>query len=115
MPFFYLVGAGSAYCERCKEVCEKRRKRSTTRTTRTKRSKPSHLQYVRYYPGTVVPVGWDGTDKPVTVTRIPDYWTYDRAVSSRQSNTVVPVNTSGENPTVVAVPRLLRKRKASDM
>lgn len=114
MPYVYLLGAGSSYCERCKEICEKRRKRST-RTTRVKRPKPAHLQYVRYYPGTVVPAGWDGSDKPNTVTRIPDYWTYDRAVSSRQPSVVVPVATSGENTTVVAVPRLLRKRKASDM
>lgn len=107
MSFVYLVGGG--YCERCKRICENRRKRAR----KTKIVKPAYLKYVRYHPTATVTPGWDGSDSPVVVPRVPTVWDYNRTAANRLRSVMATPKVPAMPATVVAVSNP-RKRKASD-
>ncbi|QIJ58776.1 hypothetical protein [psittacine adenovirus 6] len=117
MSYIYLLGTG--YCERCTQICGRRRARQVKPRREKplpKKEKPLTLKYVRYFPGTSVTPGWNGTDKPVVVPRVPAYWTYAGALARRTANNMgsVPVVPVTPALPVPANSTVSRKRKHVD-
>ncbi|AEC32096.1 hypothetical protein [Raptor adenovirus 1] len=102
MSYVYLIGRGVT-----------RRRTTKRKSSAGRRARPAHLKYVRYHPNTVVTAGWDGTDQPAVIPRIPAYWTYAGAVARRNARRVVMPAVVPQTTGIVltTVPDGRRKRK----